>query len=318
MRKIPSAPALLVVFVLGACASFRPQPAPPEPVAVPPAERPAVLPLGPADYVGILPPESSVFASVKVDAFRTLLVPLFPSERSRKLLARTERVFAGFALPAREVFARGVPAPEVPAPELPAFSLIGTGDFSAARLSIPLCLSREWNRVGKRTWVQKEGSLEVAVPRKNLVLAANGALAGMLERYDRPSPYPLPAEVADRMKAAELLLYLPDLPDAAGGLAALPLEAVWLEAAPAGEDVRISAVFMLAEGSDPRRTEALFRLALAVWLRRESRGGLTDKLQALEIRAADGRIRLEGLLLSRLEIEDILNRWLAAPEDGWL
>jgi len=295
MKQVFPALALLMVIGLGACASFRP----------PPVMEPGAG--GPEERVGILPPESTLFASFNVDSFYNLLAPLFPNERSRKLLDHTDRVYGGITLTG------GGDA---------AFSLVGVGDYSSVRLRIPLCLSREWRRVEKSYWVQKEKSLQIALPEKKLFLAANGSMRELLARYDQRFVYPLPAGVGGRMAAAELLLFFPALPAAAQGLEVLPVEAAWLEAARDGEDLQVTIVMALqdpgalAEDADRRRVEALFRLALAIWLRRENRADLAGRLGDLEVRAADGLLRLEGIRLSRQEIEGLLGRFLQLEEGG--
>jgi hypothetical protein len=284
--------ALLMGIGLGGCVGFRPVG---EPGAV-----------GPEEWVGILPPESTVFASLDVGSFHALLAPLFPTERSRRLLDRTERVYGGIS-----VTEQGNAD----------FSLVGIGEYSSARLRIPLCLSREWRRIEGAYWAQKGKSLEIALPDNGLFLAANGGMPRLLARYAARPGYPLPYEVGGRMSAAELLLFFPALPAALNDLELLPLEAAWLEAVRAGEEVRFSAVLVLkdpeavAESADQRRVEALFRLALAVWLRRENRTDLAGALKDLKIRAGDGRLRLEGIRFSMDEIEGLLGRWLQ-PEEG--
>jgi hypothetical protein len=286
---------LLMVIGLGACASFRP----------PPSMEPGAG--GPEERVGILPPESTLFASFKVDSFHFLLAPLFPNERSQKLLDHTDRVYGGITL---------TEAGDA------AFSLVGIGDYSSAHLRIPLCLSRDWRRVDRSYWVQEEKSLQIALPEKNLLLASNGSIRELLARYDQRFVYPLPPGVGGRMEAAELLLFFPVLPAVARDLEVLPMKAAWLEAAREGEDLRISIVMALqdpdalAEAADRRRVEALFRLALAIWLRRENRADLAGRFGDLEIRTEDGLLRLEGIRLSRQEIESLLERFLQLEEGG--
>ena len=289
MKKSLLVPAILMVLGLGACASFRPGEEAPRQVT-------------PSDWVGILPPESTVFASLNVSSFQTLLRSYFPSARSRRLLARLDRVYAGITIS------------ELKAPE---FSLIGVGDFSSGRFRVPLCLNREWRRVGKSYWVQQKGesSLELAVPRRDLLLAANGSLSRLLARYDERPVCPLPDEVSGRMAHSELLLFFPGLEAAAAGLENFPVEAVFLEVAPAGENYQVSAGLVLAEMAGPGPKAALIRLALSVWLRRVNRADLAGKLKDLEIRTLDGHLRLEGLILTRAEIEEILSLWI--PLEGY-
>jgi hypothetical protein len=286
-------PALAMVMLLGlsACAGFRPR-----------MEAEVSLPGGPADMMGILPPESTVFAAMDVGSFETLLTGFFDAGRSRKLLARTERLYAGIT---------------VSAAEAPAFSLIGLGRYPAGRMKLPLCLSRRWRRVEKAYWVRKGETLEIALPRRDMFLAANGSMASLLARYDRQAVIPLPADVRGRMDASELLLFFPSLAAVVGELETLPVESAWLEAARAGEDYRVSAVLVLAEGVDWERSaamEALVRLGLIMWLRRENRADLAGRLKAMQIRAVNGRVHLEGILLSGAEIEEILSGFIPAEE----
>jgi hypothetical protein len=294
MKKSLLVPAILMVLGLGACASFRPgEGAPGE---LPPRR------VTPSDWVGILPPESTVFASVNVSSFQPLLTSYFPSARSSRLLDRLDRVYAGITLS------------ELKTPE---FSLIGVGDFRPGRFRVPLCLNREWRRVGKSHWVQQKGesSLELAVPRRDLMLAANGSLSRLLARYEERPACPLPDEVSVRMADSELLLFFPGLEAAAAGLEALPVKAAFLEVAPAGENYQVSAGFIPAEMTGLGPTAALVRLAAVVWLRRVNRADLAGKLKNLEIRTLDGLIRIEGLLLTRAEIEGILSLWIPLQGD---
>jgi hypothetical protein len=161
------------------------------------------------------------------------------------------------------------------------------------------------------------GRLEIASPRRGVVLLSTGAMESLLRRFEVPAGTILPEETARDVRGADLFLFLRELPRGAMGGEVLrtPIRSLWLAARADQGDYVITAVFTLEGVSNERALERLFRLLIPALLRR---AGVPDPLgtfKALELSVEPARVRVRNL---RLSAGDLLRFFaqFAGLEDG--
>ena len=130
-----------------------------------------------------------------------------------------------------------------------------------------------------------------------------------LARFGAPVAPPLPAEVAEDMERADLVLYLPELPGglpgAAGG-AALPIREVWLDARRTADRYDVAGTCNTATERDARSLVLLLRLALVAWLRTQNLTDAAERLKAVTVAAEGAQVKLAGLSFTKDELVPLL------------
>lgn len=255
----------------------------------------------PAEPWGLLAADADLYLYAEVPAVRGLLEPLAAglvqgdAEDLRPLLDRAERAYAAVRLPP------GGPR---------SVELALTGRLPAGMVTTRLSLSCAWVRHESLPpyWRGRSRPLEVSAPRSGLVLAASGPAGSMqrlLGRWLEPGPGLAGASeegVPELLRGAGVYAQLPP-PASAGGL---PIRRLWLAGFPGPEGLRVSALLLLEGEANARALQNLVRLLAAALLRGAGLEGLVPRLRGLEITAAGGAVRVEGLTLSPSEVEALL------------
>jgi len=222
------------------------------------------------------------------------------------LLERTHRLYGAVeAVPS--------PAPGKAAASSPArVSAVALGSYPAVLMRSRLCGSRSWDTVTSpagRYYVSAKAGVQVGVPNGYAVLVSTGAIETMLARFGAPVAPPLPAEVAEDMERADLVLYLPELPGglpgAAGG-AALPIREVWLDARRTADRYDVAGTCNTATERDARSLVLLLRLALVAWLRTQNLTDAAERLKAVTVAAEGAQVKLAGLSFTKDELVPLL------------
>jgi hypothetical protein len=213
----------------------------------------ATAPVRPASqWLGALPGDAMLYLSLDVgrsaDVLRAALERAGPETREvGPMLERTDRLYAAVEKAASSSPAR--------------LSLLALGSYPAGLIRSRLCGSRSWNTVKSTAgtyYVSTKAGLQVGVPKGYAVLVSTGAIETLLARFAAPVAPPLPAEVAEDMERADLVLYLPELPGGLpgtpGGAVSLPIREVWLDARRSGEVYTV--LLSLAGAGTPGSGEA--------------------------------------------------------------
>jgi hypothetical protein len=299
-------------------------------VSVPPPEEPK-------EWVALLPADSSLVAGVEVAAARGLLDELagrvgLESRRIADILNRTRRAYAGVRL-----FPEGPPLISLVA--LGDFSpaaldlrlsfdrrwhkrtLNGVTGTEAEGLATGGGPGEAADRRGPAPWDPAAtyweasgaalpslpgggraapGRMELACPRRGVVLLSTGGMESLLRRLKGPAGTVLPEEAAQDVRGAELFLFLPELPGGAmsGEGPRMPIRSLWLAARADQGDFLITAVFTLEGVTNERAVERLFRLLIPVLLRRAGVADPVGTFKALELSVEPTRVRVQNLHLS--------------------
>jgi hypothetical protein len=322
MRRLGFLPFLpLAVLYLSSCATLPP-------------------PYSPADWLGLLPPESTVFAAADVAAAKGFLeaaaqrgLPAGQQTELTGVLERTHRLYGALSL---------VPGLK------PSFSLVALGVFNPGAVSCRLGAGSDWRRhrlgSGQETgnlrartyWEHRRLALELAVPQPGVVLVSNGGITRMLYRLGqtvagRPSgTLKIPGEALATLERAALFAYLPSLPGGSGAenqgtsgttapvASPAPIQELWFAAFadPAVPGAYTAeAVVRLEEEKNPRLVENLFRLLLAAWLRRSGLPDPVGRLRGAQIVAEGREVSIRGLVLSGEDIVQLLGGYLPVPPE---
>jgi hypothetical protein len=262
----------------------------------------ATAPVRPAvQWLGVLPDTATMFVSMDVersaDVLRTALQQAGPDLREIvPLLERTDRLYA---------------AVETVEGSSSRVSMVALGSYPAGMIRSRLCGSRSWKTVKSPAgtyYVSTKAGLQVSVPRGYAVLVSAGSMETLLARFEIPIAPAMPAEVADDMDRADLVLYLPELPSGFPATASMsvPIREVWLDARRTGDRYEVGGTCNTATERDARSLVLLFRLGLVAWMRAQGLSDVSARLKTVTV-AADGlQVKLSGLSFGQDEIVPVL------------
>lgn len=279
-NRINTALVLFSLLILGSCATL-------------PPERPA------DEWFAVLPERSTFYLVLDFSTAETLLREILieadmEEQADNSFFKRTSKVFG---------------AVELRPGSAPVISLLALGRYPCLAAKLQLSLSKSWRKVNspETYWQHSFENIQVAIPRKNMLLISTGAILELIERIKEPAPFFLPAGVKGDLKLAHALVYFPVLPG--GGDAGkeaqldnLPIREVWIFSRGEDEVHELTASFNLSEVKNPRILEALFRLLLTMWLRETEVENLAARLQSVEVRVEDKMVRITGLFFSTTEL----------------
>jgi hypothetical protein len=283
----------------------------------------ATVPVRPAaQWLGALPDNATLYVSLdverSVDVLRAALERAGPESREvGPMLERTDRLYA---------------AVERADPSSPArLSLVALGSYPAGLIRSRLCSSRSWETVKSSAgtyYVSAKAGVQVGVPKGYAVLVSTGAIETLLARFAAPVAPPLPAEVAEGMERADMVLYLPELPGGlpgAPGGAALPIREVWLDVRRTADRYDVAGTCNTATERDARSLVLLARLALVAWMRAQNLPDPIERLKTVTVTSEGAQVKLAGLSFAKDELVPVLlslagmtapGGWEAAPGAG--
>ncbi|MCX7031557.1 MAG: hypothetical protein NTU62_15750 [Spirochaetes bacterium] len=262
----------------------------------------ATAPVRPAaQWLGVLPGDATLYVALDVtssaEVLRAALEQAGPDLREVvPLLERTDRLYAAVET------AEGSPS---------RVSMIALGTYPAGLIRSRLCGSRSWKTVKSpagKYYVSAKAGLQVSVPKGYAVLVSSGSIETLLARFDVPIASAMPAEVADDMDRADLVLYLPELP---GGFPAtasvsVPIREVWLDARRAGDRYEVAGTCNTATERDARSLVLLVRFGLVTWMRAQGLSDISGRLKSVTVAAEGAQVKLSGLSFGQDEIVPVL------------
>jgi hypothetical protein len=260
----------------------------------------------PPEWMGVLPQGATVYASFAVKSsaefIRKLLKESGPGAQDiGALVDRTERMVCSVTL------TRG---------EEPKFSIVALGSFPSAFIGMRLSGSKEWARRNGPSgdwWEWSKAGLQMSIPNDAIMLAANGGVQSLLERWSAPLPLPVPADVAADMKKMDFVLYMPELP---GGMVEnasrngvhLPILDVWMSAVKAPGAYVISGTANTSTEKEAKLLTLAVRLGVVAWMRTQNVPNTSERLKAITVAAVGTQVRLAGM---RVGEEELLPLFLA-------
>jgi hypothetical protein len=255
-----------------------------------------------AQWLGVLPDTSTLFVSLDVersaDVLRAALERAGPDLREvEPMLERTNRLYA---------------AVETAEGSASRISLVALGSYPAGLIRSRLCGSRSWKTVKSpvgKYYVSVKTGMQVGVPGGYAVLVSSGSIETLLTRFAAPTAPAMPAEAAEDMDRADLVLYLPELPGGfpgASGGAALPIREVWLDARRTADAYEVTGTCNTASERDARSLVLLVRLGLVAWMRSQNLSDVSGRLKSVTVAAEGSQVKLGGLSFAKDEIVPVL------------
>ncbi len=258
--------------------------------------------------MGVLPGDDTMYVSVSVPPSAAIIKKLLKDAGPDtadvvQLVDRTDRVVLGVRL---------VPH------EQPRFTAVAIGKYPASLIGCRLSGNREWKRITTPAgmyWQSSKTGIQLAVPGRTALLAANGELETLLPRYGSPVALRIPPEVSLDMEHADLVLYLPELPGgiAQGGTAHVPIQEVWLDAAKGEAGYGVTGTANTGSEKEAKLVALVLRLALVAWMRGEGLPNTAERLKPVTISADGTQVKMSGLAFTEEEIATLFLSLLRGP-----
>jgi hypothetical protein len=252
----------------------------------------------PAEWMGVLPDDSTLYVSLSVPSSAALLKKMLKDAGPDaadvgQLVDMTQRVVLAVTL---------VPGGK------PGFAAAAIGSYPSGIIGCRLSGNRDWKSTkgaAGRFWKSSRTGLEVAIPGRSVLLAANGGIETLLSRSAAPGVLRVPEEVALDMQRTDLVLYLPQLP---GGLAQgsstvrVPIQEVWLDAERRGGKYEVTGTANTGSEREAKLVALVMRLALVAWMRGQNVPNAVERLKPVTIEARGPQVKMSGLSFSEEEI----------------
>jgi hypothetical protein len=261
----------------------------------------ATVPLRqPAEWLGVLPGDATLYASLSVsgsaDLIRSSLKDAGPGFQDvSTVVDMSKRLVCSVTL------ARGEPA---------RFSAVALGSYPPGIIGMRLAGNKEWKKVTSPAgswWEWSKAGLQMGIPSRGLILASNGDVERMLGRWSSPPPMRVPPDAADDMRTADLVIYMPELP---GGIPEgaeradvhLPIQEVWLKGVRAAGGFDISGTANTGSEREAKVVTLALRLGIVAWMRSEKIADAAARLKSITVSANGVQVKLAGLKLADAEI----------------
>ena len=247
----------------------------------------------PSEWLGALPEDATLYASFAVagstDLVKKALKDAGPgSQDIATLVDMTKRLVCSVTIE------KGKPAQ---------FSVLAQGGYPAGIISGRLAGNKDWRQAtgpsGRYFEWQKVG-IQVSVPNGSLLLASNGAIDSLLGRWGAPIPLTIPPDVAQDMKTADLVLYMPELPGNLAESAAqkgmrVPIQEVWMDAVKGKGGYDISGTANTGSEQEAKLLTLVLRLGIVAWMKSENVQNTAEILKSIKLSPSGVQVKLSGL-----------------------
>jgi hypothetical protein len=256
--------------------------------------------------MGVLPGDASLYISVSVRSSSTLIRKTLeaggPDYRDVIQFADwTKRLLASVTL------SRGAPT---------RFSAVALGDYPSFLIGVSLSGRKEWKQVkvpDGSYYAWNKADLQLSVPNNSTLMASNGSMPSLLERYRAPVPLPIPPEVASDMGIADVVLYMPRLPGGMGqddmdqpvaedGQMRLPISDVWIDAMKTSGGYKVAATVGTPSEQKAKVVSLLLRIMIVAWLKGQNITDAAERLQSISVVPEGTQVKVKGITLSDSEI----------------
>jgi len=271
----------------------------------------------PSEWLGALPNDASLYASVAVSGtsvmIKKVLAQLGPGTGDiGTLLDMTKRLVCSVTL-ARDA--------------APRFSAVALGGYPAGIIGVRLGGNKEWSQKPGITgtyWEWGKNGVQVSLPNNSLLLASNGDMDLLLSRWSTPLSLSVPPDVAQDMQKSDIVLFMPELPGNLAESAAqkglhLPIQEVWIDAMKAEDGYDISGTANTGSEQEAKILTLALKLGLVAWMRTEKMPDTAGKLKTISVSPDGVQVRLAGLHLSDDELVSLFLSLIkpapAAPTD---
>jgi hypothetical protein len=254
----------------------------------------------PSEWMGALPPNATLYASLSVRGSAEFLKKMANdagpgSQDISSLIGMTNRMVCSVTL------SRGAP---------PQFSVVALGSYPSGIIGMRLAGNKDWKkRTGGSSvfWEWSKAGLQVSIPNNAILLAANGEMQMLLARWTAPRAAGMPPEVAGDMEKKDFVLYMPELP---GGLAEsaamkgvhIPIQDVWMSAAHVQGGYALSGTANTTSEREAKLLTLVVRLGIVAWMRGQNVPNASERLSSITVTPSGSQVRLAGLHISEDEL----------------
>jgi hypothetical protein len=268
----------------------------------------------PSEWLGVLPSDATLYASLDVTANTTLIKKALKDAGPDfadviTLMDMTKRLVASVTL---------VPGGGS------RFSAAALGSYPSGIIGARLGGNKDWKKQSSAAggwWQWSKAGLQMSIPNNGILLASNGDVETLLGRWQAPPALTVPPDVADDMKTGDLVVYLPELPgglsqSAAQNSVRIPLQEVWLKAVKAAAGYDVGGTANTGTERDAKVLTLALRLGLVAWLRSENVPNLSDRLKSITVTAQGVQVKLAGLHFTEDEIIPMFLSLVKGLSDG--
>jgi hypothetical protein len=254
----------------------------------------------PSEWLGALPEDATLYASFSIAGSKDLL---------KKSLADAGADFKDVASLA-DMTSRLVCSVGIAAGSPTRFSVVALGNYPSGIIGLRLGGNKEWKKASTPEgsyWQWSKAGIQMSLPNNAILLASNGGIAELLAGWKSPTPVTMPPDVADDMKSADLVVYMPVLPGGLAGSAAskgvhLPIKEVWLNAVKTQAGYDISGTANTGSEKESKLLTLALKLGIVAWMRTQNVPNASEKLKTITVTASGLQVKLGGLHLSDDEI----------------
>ena len=254
----------------------------------------------PAEWLGVLPPDATLYASLSVPGSAALIKKALKDagpglQDVSTLIDMTKRLVCSVTL-----------APGSAAQ----FSAAGLGNYPSGIIGARLAGNKEWKKASSASgtwWEWTKAGLQMSIPNNGILLAANGGVEDLLGRWKSPASLQVPPDVAGDMERSDLVIYMPELPggimqNAAQAGVHIPVQEVWLKAVKGADGYEVSGTANTASERESRLLTLALRLGIVGWLKTENVPNASERLKTISVTAAGVQVKMTGLHVTETEV----------------
>jgi hypothetical protein len=247
----------------------------------------------PSEWLGALPPDATLYASFAVagstDLIKKALKDAGPgSQDIATLVDMTRRLVCSVTI------SKGEPA---------GYSVLALGSYPSGIIGMRLAGNKEWKKASAPSgtfWEWRKVGIQMSIPNNSLLLASNGGIDSLLGRWKSPIPLAVPPDVSRDMQAADLVIYMPELPGGISESAAqkgmrIPIQEVWMNAVKAGGGYDISGTANTGSAQEAKLLTLVLRLGIVAWMKSEKVQNTAEILKSVSLAASGLQVKLSGL-----------------------
>jgi hypothetical protein len=254
----------------------------------------------PSEWLGALPEDATLYASFAVSGSTDLLKKALKdagpgSQDIATLVDMTKRLVCSVTI------IKGAPA---------RFSVLALGGYPSGIIGMRLAGNKDWKKgsgPSGKFWEWQKVGIQMSLPNNSLLLASNGSIDSLLGRWAAPIPLTVPPDVARDMQAADLVLYMPELP---GGLAEsaaqkgmrIPIQEVWMNAVKGKDGYDVSGTANTGSTQESRLLTLVLRLGIVAWMKSENVHNTAEILKSITLSSSGVQVKLAGLHFTNEQI----------------
>lgn len=277
----------------------------------------------PVEWMGVLPGDATMYISVSVpqsaELIRKTLKEGGPAFNDVITLSdMTKRLLVSVTM------AKGAPM---------RFAAVALGGYPSLLIGMSLSGKKEWKQVSLPEgsfYLWNKANLQLSVPNRSILLAANGDMPTLLSRYKIPVPLPIPPEVASDMAKTDIVLYMPQLPGGVGEANVdqpavaesderphLPIREVWVDAMKTKDGYLLGATMNTGTEKQARVLSLMVRIGIVAWMKANNVPQAGERLRAISVVPEGTSVMVKGIAVRDGEIMPLILTLLnGAPADA--